>query len=224
MDSLSDHIDEILSLTYYIHKLKKTLENDIFIKKLFINQLKNLYYELDKFDVESFIENDTGFTKYSIIKLCTVLDSFSIPHHGDFLTHIYNKSDFSISFGIYINSIKICEYNLEPKQIINPIFSISILPMYLINGSINIIFYDTIKDHEKRKLAFIYRDIDEPNRKFLRLFSHHINYYTIQNNNSFIIEHGRLNMYNITGLDMNKYLYENDACFDRSITKFCIEI
>ena len=62
------------------------------------------------------------------------------------------------------------------------------------------------------------------NRKFLRLFSHHINYYTIQNNNSFIIEHGRLNIYNITGLDMNKYLYENDACFDRSITKFCIEI
>jgi len=96
--------------------------------------------------------------------------------------------------------------------------------MYLINGSINIIFYNTISNYEKIKLAFIYRDLDESHRKILRLYSHHINYYTIQNNNSFIIEHGRLNIYNVTGIDRDKYLYYNDACFDKSIMKFEIEI
>jgi len=222
MNNLSDQIYDILNLTYNIYNLRKSYENNKIIKKIFINQLKTIYYELQNFNVESYIENDASTSKYGIIKLATVLDSFIIPGQGDFLTHIYNKSDFNIKFGIYIQTIRIAEFDLAPKQSVYPLFNNAILPLYLLTNGVRIIFYNQVELNQKRQLALIYRDLDDSNRGFLRLYSNNICYYVMNNSICNIIENGKYTEYNVD--NVKNYLHENDVCFDKNIIKFCIEI
>jgi hypothetical protein len=222
MNNLSEYFDEIINLTYTIHKIKKTYENNIVIKKIFTNQLKKIYYELENLNVKFYIENDLSTSKYGVVKLSTVLDSFMIPIQGDILAFIYNDSDFNLHFGLYIGAIRIIEYNLKPKEYIYPLNNIAIIPLYLLNSGVRVIFYDNISNNIKRNLIFIYRDLDDSYRKFLRLFSRNINYYIMNGNICNIIENGNYVEYNINNI-LN-YLYDNDVCFDKNIIKFCIEI
>ena len=222
MNPLLDYIDEILNLTYTIHKLKKCYENDILLKKIFINEFKKIYYELENFNVKSYIENDLSTSKYGVIKLSTTLDSFIIPVQGDILTFIYNDSEFDLKFGLYIGSILITEYNLKSKEFVYPLNNNAIIPLYLLNSGVRVIFYNLNSNDIKKNLIFIYRDIDDRYRKFLKLFRNNISYYSMIGNICNIIENGIYSEYNVENI--HNYLYENDACFDKSIIKFYIEI
>jgi hypothetical protein len=222
MNNLSEYIDEILSLTYTIYKIKKSFENDVLLKKIFTYQLKKIYYELENFNVKSYIENDISTSKYGVVKLSTILDSFMIPMQGDFLSYIYNDSEFDIKFGLYIGSILISEYNLKSKENIYPLNNNAIIPLYLLNCGVRVIFYNQNSNDIKKNLIFIYRDLDDKHRKFLRLFRNNINYYIMNGNICNIIENGTYTEYNVENI--HNYLYENDVCFDKNIIKFCIEI
>lgn len=222
MNNLLEHIDEILSLTYTIYKIKKSFENDVLLKKIFTYELKKIYYELENFNVKSYIENDISTSKYGVIKLSTTLDSFMIPVQGDLLTFIYNGSEFDIKFGLYIGSTLISEHNLKSKEFVYPLNNNAIIPLYLLNCGVRVIFYNPNSNDLKKNLIFIYRDIDDSHRKFLRLFRNNINYYIMNGNICNIIENGTYTEYNVENI--HNYLYENDVCFDKNIIKFCIEI
>ena len=225
MEHITDQIDDIIFLSYSMLKLRKLMNNNIILKKIFNEELKKIYNELEKLDVELYV-NDNKHNikdhKYELVRLTTILNTFIIPVQGDFLTNIYNKSDFPIKFGLYINTTLVSEHELKPRESVIPINNNAILPLYLLNSGVKLIFYDQLAANDRRKIGFVYRNLDGINRSFLRLYSNNINYYTIQNNTCYIIENGLYTEYNVENIQ--NYLNENDVCFDKSVMQFCIEI
>jgi hypothetical protein len=225
MENLINQTDDYIFLSYFMLKLKNLMNNNITVKKLFTEEIKKIYTELEKLDVELYV-NDNNHNKndhkYELVRLTTILNTFMIPSQGDFLTNIYNKSEFTVKFGLYINSTLISEHELKSRESVIPINNNAILPLYLLNSGVRLIFYDQLASNDRRKIGFVYKNLDELNRNYLRIYSRNINYYTQKNNICNMIENGFYTQYNIENIQ--NYLNENDICFDKSVIQFCIEI
>jgi hypothetical protein len=225
MEHFTEETDNIIFLSYFMLKLKNLMNNNITLKKLFTDELKKIYNELEKLDIETYVndnKHNINDHKYELVRLTTILHTFMIPVQGDFLTNIYNKSEFPVKFGLFINTTLISQYELKSRESIIPINNNAILPLYLLNSGVRLIFYDQLSSNDRRKIGFVYRNLDEINRSFIRIYSRNINYYTIQNNICNMIENGMYTEYNIENIQ--NYLNENDVCFDKSVMQFSIEI
>jgi hypothetical protein len=225
MEHFTEEIDNIIFLSYFMLKLKNLMHNNITLKKLFTDELKKIYNDLEKLDIELYVndnKHNINDHKYELVRLTTILHTFMIPVQGDFLINIYNKSEFPVKFGLYINTTLISQHELKPRESVYPLYNKAILPLYTLNSGVRLIFYDHLSSNDRRKIGFVYRNLDEINRSFIRINSRNINYYIIQNNICYIIENGFYTEYNIENIQ--NYLNENDVCFDKSIMQFCIEI
>jgi hypothetical protein len=227
MNNQFDEMEDLIDLIYNILNKPKLESNKKLIKRIFTIELKKIYNELENLNIKNYIENETNnqdykLDKYHITRLSTIAESLTVPFYGDFLTHIYNNSEFNIRFELYINSIKINEYNLESKEYVYPLNNNTIIPLYLLNNCIKIIFFNKISIGERRKLIFINRYLSNDNSKFLKSYAKNINYYTINENICNVIQKGIYVQGN--SLSITNFLTDEDACFDKSIIDFSIEI
>jgi len=99
------------------------------------NILKFLYFELDEITKTDNHDDQKKVFKHNRYEKSNVKEGqngiFKLPVTNDIISMIYNSSIIPITFYIILHNLAICEFTIQPKEYIYPLYNKSVFPLFL---------------------------------------------------------------------------------------------
>jgi hypothetical protein len=145
------------------------------------NILKLLYFELDEIRKTENHDDPKKVFKHNRYEKSHVKEGhngiYRLPITNDIISMIYNSSIIPITFYIILHNLAICEFTIQPKEYVYPLYNKSIFPLFLFSED----NYPSIKmenNEEIVHLNIVCSDFNSKQRKNINFDD----FYYLENN------------------------------------------